>query len=124
MSQKNYQELQIDSNLKLGGLPLDFEKFYDIKTPEGKIFIRGNIYSEEYLNRYGRWREAIHFFRSSDGLDIRLQSGLLMRVNQKMTNQREEERRLSELARLHKQRKEIRKKIGSLANDLGMFKDF
>jgi len=90
---KGYQELQIfddwSTRFELGGKPLDFTKHYDIITLNGLVYkncaVRCLICSHRILDRIlggmKSWTTRIPYFET-DGLDIMLQSGFLMKISE------------------------------------------
>jgi len=118
-----YQELQVISDwttrIELGGKPLDFNKYYDIKTPKGQSYEGCRVYSSTHHHRgMGGMSEdsteIIPFFEAG-GLEAKLQGGFLMRVNERVTAQKHAERaekeRKEKLQRLYKKRDELNMEI-------------
>ncbi|MBA7667741.1 hypothetical protein ES703_75839 [subsurface metagenome] len=89
---------------------LDFEKSYDIKTSEGQLFKGCKV----YRNAYGRQGRGMGFFKTSSGLEVRLKSGLLIRVNGEATKKLQEEKEREK----EKEGKGLQKFIGRIEKGL------
>ena len=123
---EGYQKLQVISDwttrIELGGKPLDFNKYYDIKTPKGRSFEGCRVYSStHHTEGYGGMSEdstiIIPFFEA-DGLEAILQSGFLMRVNEKVTSKKHAKKskkeRRDKIQRLYEERNELDREITEL----------
>lgn len=120
---EGYQKLQIiddwTTRIKLGSKPLDFDKYYDIKTLKGQSFEGCRVYSStHHYSGTGGMDESsttITPFFEAGGLEAKLQSGFLMRVNQKVTSQKHAEKtekeRKKKLQRLYQERDELNREI-------------
>jgi len=91
----NYHKLEIDNDWRttflLNGKSLDFDKFYDVKLPNGQVCKACRVYKET-SNHEGRggmdesYSTSYGFFAAKElGVDVRLISGLLMKVNRIVT---------------------------------------
>ncbi len=101
---------------------LNFSKYYDIKTPDGQVFEGSKVYCHTSHTRgSGGMSESSSsstgFFQAGS-LEATLNSGFLMRVNERVTEQmqakRREEERKEKLQRLYKQRSELDEQIKGL----------
>jgi len=126
MSEGGYLELQVISDwttrIELGGKPLDFDKYYDVKTKAGHSFEGCRVYSDvSHYQGMGGMDEShttITPFFEAQGLEMKLKSGYLMRVNEDVTGMKKAEKKLerkrAELEELYKQRDEANEKISEL----------
>ena len=67
----------------------DFDKYYDIKTLKGQEFEGCRVYKQTDHDRsMGDPSTTITPFFEANGLESKLQSGFLMRVNKKVTEKK------------------------------------
>jgi hypothetical protein len=144
LKRKGYQELQITNarrstdflllspGTKLPGdsmefdkyQKLDFSKYYDIRTQDGQVFEGSRVYCHTSESRgMGGMSESSSFsigFFQAGSLEATLNSGFLMKVNEKVTRQmqarKKEKERKEKLQRLSEQRKELNKQIRELGS--------
>jgi len=104
------QRLETSTSAKLDNYEqLDFNQFYDIKTSPEKSFESCRVY---YLS------DSEDGFFEAAGLEIKLKSGFLMKVNKKVTSQKNAEKaekeRQDKLQDLYQTRKELDTQINNL----------
>ncbi len=125
-NQEGYQRLVVVSDwttrIELGGQPLDFEKYYDIKLPSGQTYEGCRVHSSTHHTRgMGGMSESsteiIPFFDAA-GLEAKLKSGYLMRINPEVTAQELKKKlakeRQEKLQELSQKRNELHKQISKL----------
>ena len=123
---KKYGTLKIENDwstrFKLGKISLDFDKFYDVKLPDGRTFEGCEVYCHtDYHHGSGGMSESssssVGFFKAS-GLEIKLNSGMMLRVNEKVTSQKNAEeakkQKQDELRYFYQQKNTLNKKISRL----------
>jgi len=123
---EDYQKLKVipgwTTQIKLGGKPLDFDKYYDIKAPTGQSFEGCKVYKKTYEHRgYGGMSEdstTINPFFEANGLEIRLQTDFLMRINEKVTAERQAEKATQEKAQRIKELSTERERLDREISDL------
>ena len=101
---------------------LDFNKYYDIQTSPEQSFEECRVYCQTNMHQgMGGMSESssssVGFFEAA-GLEAKLQSGFLMKINKKVTTQKnaekEEKERQEKLQELYQKRAKLNKDISKL----------